>query len=365
MILLLGQVGRKMRGREAFQEIDVKAFFGEVAKWVEEIDSAERIPEIFSRAMHMATSGRPGPVVLSLPEDMLRETATVADAAPWVEVETHPGLRPDGAASRSFSPARRGRSSSSAARAGARPRLRASGALPKDSICRSAARSAGRCSSTTIIRTMPAMSASASTRRSRDACEGSRRAAPVGGRMSEMPSAGYTLIDIPNPRQTLVHVHPGRGGAWPGLPSGARDQRQPERASSRRSKMLQPPRRRSAGPRRRAPPTRRTAPGRRRSPIPVRCSSDRWCLAARAASRRRDRDERRRQLYRLGASLLPLPPLQHAARADLRLDGLRPAGGDRRQAPLPGAHGRRASPATAASSSPARNSQPRSRTAPR
>ena len=75
MILLLGQVGRSMRGREAFQEIDARHFFGEVAKWVEEIDSAARIPEIFSRAMHIATAGRPGPVVLSLPEDMLRETA--------------------------------------------------------------------------------------------------------------------------------------------------------------------------------------------------------------------------------------------------------------------------------------------------
>src|SRR4029079_18065930 len=91
MILLLGQVARGMRGREAFQEIDAKNFFGEVAKWVEEVSSADRIPEIFSRAMHIATSGRPGPVVLSLPEDMLRESAKVADAPPWVESETHPG----------------------------------------------------------------------------------------------------------------------------------------------------------------------------------------------------------------------------------------------------------------------------------
>src|SRR5262249_52034544 len=88
MILLLGQVGRRMRGREAFQEIEARHFFGEVAKWVEEIDRAERIPEIVARAFHQATSGRPGPVVLSLPEDMLRETATIADAAPFQPVET-------------------------------------------------------------------------------------------------------------------------------------------------------------------------------------------------------------------------------------------------------------------------------------
>jgi acetolactate synthase-1/2/3 large subunit len=93
MILLLGQVARRMRGREAFQEIDAKNFFGEVAKWVEEIDSPQRIPEIVSRAFHQATSGRPGPVVLSLPEDMLREAAVVADAEPWAPVEASPDRR--------------------------------------------------------------------------------------------------------------------------------------------------------------------------------------------------------------------------------------------------------------------------------
>jgi len=80
MILLVGQVGRDMLYREAFQEIDYRAMFGGVAKWVGQIESAARIPEYVSRAYHVATSGRPGPVVLSLPEDMLTETADVADA---------------------------------------------------------------------------------------------------------------------------------------------------------------------------------------------------------------------------------------------------------------------------------------------
>lgn len=74
MILFVGQIGRDMREREAFQEIDYKAFFGTVAKWVTEIDNADRIPELIGRAFQVATSGRPGPVVIALPEDMLTDT---------------------------------------------------------------------------------------------------------------------------------------------------------------------------------------------------------------------------------------------------------------------------------------------------
>ena len=80
MILFVGQVERGMREREAFQELDYRAVFGPMAKWVVEIDDPARIPELVSRAFHVATSGRPGPVVIALPEDMLTETASVADA---------------------------------------------------------------------------------------------------------------------------------------------------------------------------------------------------------------------------------------------------------------------------------------------
>ncbi len=85
MILFVGQIGRDMRGREAFQEVDYRSMFNDLAKWVEEIDDAARIPEIVSHAYHIAMSGRPGPVVLSLPEDMLRDTVE-APAGPRVEV---------------------------------------------------------------------------------------------------------------------------------------------------------------------------------------------------------------------------------------------------------------------------------------
>ncbi len=76
MILFIGQIGRDMRDREAFQEVDYRAFFGSIAKWVTEIDNPDRIPEIIARAFHTALSGRPGPVVIALPEDMLTSETT-------------------------------------------------------------------------------------------------------------------------------------------------------------------------------------------------------------------------------------------------------------------------------------------------
>ena len=90
LILLIGQVGRDMMGREAFQEIDYRHMFGPMAKWVEQIDDPGRIPELVSRAFHVATSGRPGPVVLALPEDMLVEESAVADAKPGAVIRVHP-----------------------------------------------------------------------------------------------------------------------------------------------------------------------------------------------------------------------------------------------------------------------------------
>ena len=76
MILFVGQVGTAMRGREAFQEVDYRAAFGPLAKWATEIDDADRIPEIVARAFATALTGRPGPVVVALPEDMLTAPAT-------------------------------------------------------------------------------------------------------------------------------------------------------------------------------------------------------------------------------------------------------------------------------------------------
>ena len=87
MILLVGQVGREMLDREAFQEVNHQIFFSEMSKWSAEIKDASRIPEYLSHAFHVALSGRPGPVVLSLPEDMLRDVAEVEDAPRAIPVQ--------------------------------------------------------------------------------------------------------------------------------------------------------------------------------------------------------------------------------------------------------------------------------------
>lgn len=90
MVLFVGQVPRAFRGREAFQEIDYRAMFGSIAKWVVEVDQASRVPELVARAFRVAVSGRPGPVVVALPEDVLVETSDVPDAAVVAPVQPAP-----------------------------------------------------------------------------------------------------------------------------------------------------------------------------------------------------------------------------------------------------------------------------------
>jgi len=90
MILFIGQVGGDFMDREAFQEIDYRRMYGQMAKWVAQIDRAERIPEYLARAFQIATSGRPGPVVLALPEDMLVTQAAVADTRAYQPVQASP-----------------------------------------------------------------------------------------------------------------------------------------------------------------------------------------------------------------------------------------------------------------------------------
>lgn len=81
LVLFVGQIERAHRDREAFQEVDYRAFFKPIAKWAAEVDQTERLPEYVSHAFHLAQSGRPGPVVLALPEDMLSAQADVPDIA--------------------------------------------------------------------------------------------------------------------------------------------------------------------------------------------------------------------------------------------------------------------------------------------
>jgi len=88
MVVFIGQVPNEFAEREAFQEIDYRRMYGQMAKWVAQIDRVERIPEYVSRAFHTAVAGRPGPVVLALPEDALYAEAAVAD------VRRHHVVRP-------------------------------------------------------------------------------------------------------------------------------------------------------------------------------------------------------------------------------------------------------------------------------
>ncbi len=208
MILLLGQVARHMRGREAFQEIDAKRFFGEVAKWVEEIDDPARIPEIVARAFSQATSGRPGPVVLSLPEDMLRETAQVDDAPVTAQAESWPSAGQLDKLGEMLAAAKRpfvivgGSRWSSSAVAGMQ-RFAERFDLPVGCSFRRQMlfdHEHPNYAGDVGIGINPRLA-----RRVREADV----LLLVGGRMSEMPSSAYTLIDVPEPRQSLVHVHPG------------------------------------------------------------------------------------------------------------------------------------------------------------
>ena len=91
MVMLIGQVGREMVDREAFQEVDYRRFLPQLCKWVTQVDQAERLPELLQQAFWTARSGRPGPVALALPEDMLTDIVSVADAPPSGAAQAHPG----------------------------------------------------------------------------------------------------------------------------------------------------------------------------------------------------------------------------------------------------------------------------------
>src|SRR5260221_2197677 len=91
MIVVVGQVAPHQIDREAFQEVDFRKMYAPLAKWVTQIDIAERIPELIGQAFQIATSGRPGPVVLALPEDMLRDRCAAPVSGPYRAVHAHPG----------------------------------------------------------------------------------------------------------------------------------------------------------------------------------------------------------------------------------------------------------------------------------
>ena len=207
MIVFIGQVGSDMLDREAFQEIDYRRMYGSVAKWAAQIDRAERIPEYVAHAYRLAMSGRPGPVVLALPEDMLTTRADVADA-PFVEAISATPAAADV------------RTTEALLRDARRPLVLAGGSRWTDDA-RTALRGFAERSNLPVacafrhqdlfdhrhpnyagdvgIGSNPALLA-----RVREADV----LLVIGERLGETTTSGYTLLDVPTPRQTLIHVHP-------------------------------------------------------------------------------------------------------------------------------------------------------------
>ena len=206
LLLFVGQVARDALGREAFQELDYSAVFGTLAKWVVQVDDPKRLPELVSRAFHVATSGRPGPVVIALPEDMLTETATVADALPYAVTETYPGAAQLVELQDRLAQAQRpvvvlGGSRWSEAAVAQFTAFAEAFSLPVYcSFRRQMLFNANHaCYAGDLgLGANPRMLA-----RIRQ----SDLVLVVGGRLSEVPSQGYELLDIPNPQQVMVHVH--------------------------------------------------------------------------------------------------------------------------------------------------------------
>jgi len=208
LILFVGQIAREYREREAFQELDYRAVFGSIAKWVTEIDDAARVPELISRAFHVATSGRPGPVVIALPEDMLVERVVATDAPACEPVETSPG------------PADMRRLQTLLNEA-QRPIALLGGSRWSKTACAAMQQFAERFMlpvATTFRRAHlfdpfhPCYAGDLGIGPNPKLLARVKNADLVmliGGRLGEMPSQSYTLFDIPGPRQTLVHVHPG------------------------------------------------------------------------------------------------------------------------------------------------------------
>lgn len=208
MLLFIGQVARDQRDREAFQEIDYRRMFSPIAKWVVEIDRAERIPELVSQAFHRAVNGRPGPVVVALPEDMLTDQINVNDAPAYRRAET--GVSPSQiqAFSDLLTKAKRPLMivGGGGWNAEAIADIRAFSEATQVPVAASF-----RCQDL-FDNTHPnyagdlgfAASAALNKRVSESDC-----LIVVGARLGETTTAGYTLVDIPTPRQTLIHIHPG------------------------------------------------------------------------------------------------------------------------------------------------------------
>jgi acetolactate synthase-1/2/3 large subunit len=208
MVVLVGQVARHQIDREAFQEVDFRKMFAPLAKWVAQIDMAERIPELINQAFQVATSGRPGPVVLALPEDMLRDHSAAVVVGPYRVVHAHPGAADLAELHRLLAAAER-------------PIMLVGGGGWDDRACHDITRFAEAnqlpvcCSfrrqdivdnrSPSFVGDLGTGASAALVARIKEA----DFLLAVGARIGEITSQSYSLLGIPDPGKVLVHVHTG------------------------------------------------------------------------------------------------------------------------------------------------------------
>jgi acetolactate synthase-1/2/3 large subunit len=208
MILFVGQVERENRGRDAFQEMDYRAFFGGMAKWVAEVNEPDRMGEMVGRAFATAMAGRCGPVVLSLPHDMLPLTSQSLDA-PLVEaLETAPGAEQMAALEDLLAKSER-------------PMLILGGGRWNEAALAQIARFAERfgipvCTSFRRAHHFDPLHPNyagdlglGANPRLVARVKASDLVIAAGARLNELTSQGYTLFDIPAPKMKLVHAYPG------------------------------------------------------------------------------------------------------------------------------------------------------------
>ena len=206
MILLVGQVGNDFVEREAFQEIDYRRMFGPMAKWVAQIDDAARIPEYMAHAFQVATSGRPGPVVLALPEDMLRAVAAPAEAKTYRAVQSHPGATDMARVAELLAGAERPfviaggfgwtRDAARQLREFAEANHLPVGCAFRFQDCMD--NSHPNFAGDVGIGINPKLAARV---------KNADVVLCIGARLGEMTTSGYTLFDVPVPKQKLIHVH--------------------------------------------------------------------------------------------------------------------------------------------------------------
>ena len=208
MVAFIGQVGNEFAEREAFQEIDYRRMYGQLTKWVAQIDRVERIPEYVSHAFHTATAGRPGPVALALPEDVLFADAAIAD------VPRHHVVRP-------APPPKAMQELETLLEKAQRPFILVGGGGWDAATCKRLQKwieaaglpvgSSFRCQDL-IDNRSPSYVGDVGIGINPDLAARVRDAdvlLVIGARLGEMTTSAYTLVEAPVPRQTLIHVHGG------------------------------------------------------------------------------------------------------------------------------------------------------------